>query len=70
MALTHKRSAAVIAQNQADRAERQAVKALQADLQTIVDSIDTTTTLAQLRNHVKDVTRNLRRVLRLPGVTG
>jgi len=65
MAINHKRSAAVIAAKAADKAERQAVKALQTDLQAVVDGIDGTTTLAQLRNHVKDLARISRRLLRL-----
>ncbi len=70
MPIAHKRSAAVVAEQQAAKTERQAVKALQTDLQTIIDSIDTTTTLAQLRNHVKDLARTLRRVVRLDSVSG
>lgn len=45
--------------------ERQQIKAMQADLQTIVDGIDGTTTLAQLRGHVKDTARAVRRLVRL-----
>lgn len=70
MPINHKRSAAVVAEKRAAKTERQAVKALQTDLQTIIDSIDTTTTLAQLRNHVKDLARTLRRVVRLDSVSG
>lgn len=70
MALNHKRSAAVAAENAADKAERQAVKALQTDLQAIVDGITGATTLADLRGFVKDVARIARRIIRLPSVTG
>jgi len=56
---------AVIRQEHADaRAERQAVKALAADLQTIIDSITAATTLGELRGYVKDLTRTTRRLLR------
>lgn len=65
-----RRSATVKAEATAARQERQQIKALQADLQTIIDGIDGTTTLAQLRNHVKDVARTLRRVVRLDSVSG
>ena len=70
MPINHKRSAAVVAEKQAAKTERQAVKALQSDLQTIIDGIDGNTTLAQLRNHVKDLARTLRRVVRLDSVSG
>jgi hypothetical protein len=70
MPINHKRGPAVVAARAADKAERQAVKALQADLQAIVDGIDGTTTLAQLRGHVKEVARISRRILRLPNVSG
>lgn len=63
-------TAAVLTEKQAAKTERQAVKALQTDLQAIVDGIDGNTTLAQLRNHVKDVARTLRRVVRLDSVSG
>ena len=65
MPIAHKRSAAVIAARQADREERQAVRALQTDLQATLDAITPATTLAQLRGHVQDVTRALRRTIRL-----
>jgi hypothetical protein len=70
MALNHKRSAAVVAQRRADRAERLAVRGLQADLQAVLDGINSNTTLAQLRGYVQDVARVCRRVLRLPNVAG
>lgn len=70
MPLNHKRSAAVVAQRNADKAERQAVKGLQKDLQDVLDGINGTTTLAQLRNYVQDVARVSRRILRLPNVAG
>lgn len=56
---------AAIRQEHADaRAERQAVKALATDLQTIIDSITGATTLGDLRGYVKDLTRATRRLLR------
>ena len=70
MPIKHKRSEAVVAAKAAERAERQAVKALQADLQATLDAINNTTTLAQLRGHVQDVARTVRRVIRLPSVAG
>ena len=70
MPINHKRSAAVVTARAADKAERQAVKALQTDLQATLDAITSTTTLAQLRGHVQDVTRVLRRTIRLPSVGG
>ena len=69
MPIAHKRSAAVVAAKAAERAEKQAVKALQSDLQTAIDATDAAT-LAQLRGIVKDGLRIQRRTLRLPGVSG
>lgn len=48
----------------AARTERQAVRALAAELQAIINSITPATTLADLRGHVKDLTRTTRRLLR------
>lgn len=48
----------------AARAERQAVKVLATELQTIIDSITGATTLGDLRGYVKDLTRTTRRLLR------
>lgn len=70
MPINHKRSAAVVAEKQAAKTERQAVKALQTDLQTIIDAITNATTLGELRGYVKDLTRTLRRVVRLDSVSG
>jgi hypothetical protein len=64
------RTPAVIAAKKSERQERQAVKALQADLQAIVDGITSATTLADLRGFVRDLARTLRRTLRLPNVSG
>lgn len=47
------------------RAERVAVKAQIAELQTIIDSITNATTLGELRGNTKDVARVLRRVARI-----
>ena len=59
------RRSAAVRQELADaRAERQAVKALAAELQTIIDSISGATTLGDLRGYVKDLTRTTRRLLR------
>ena len=59
------RRSAAIRQESADaRTERQAVRALAAELQAIIDSITPATTLADLRGHVKDLTRTTRRLLR------
>ncbi len=69
MPINHKRSAAVVAAKNAERAEKQAVKALQTDLLTAMDATDAAT-LAQLRGIVKDGLRIQRRTLRLPSVSG
>lgn len=59
------RRSAAIRQESADaRTERQAVRALAAELQAIINSITPATTLADLRGHVKDLTRTTRRLLR------
>jgi hypothetical protein len=58
-------TSAVASERAAARAERQAVKALQTDLQAIIDGITPATTLAQLRGYVQDLTRALRRTVRL-----
>lgn len=60
-----RRSAAVRQETADARTERQAVRALATDLQTIIDGITAATTLADLRGHVKDLTRTTRRLLRL-----
>jgi hypothetical protein len=60
-----RRSPAVKTDAAAARQERQQIKALQTDLQTIIDGIDGTTTLAQLRGHVRDMARAVRRLVRL-----
>lgn len=65
MPINHKRSVAVVAAKAAEKAERQAMRAQQADLQAIVDGIDSGTTLAQLRGHVKEVARTSKRIIRL-----
>jgi len=70
MPIAHKRSAAVVAAKAAEKTEKQAVKALQTQLQTIVDGITGATTLADLRGYVKDLARTLRRVVRLDSVSG
>lgn len=59
-----RRSAAVRQELADTRAERQAVKALVVELQTIIDGISPATTLADLRGYVKDLTRTTRRLLR------
>lgn len=60
------RRSAAVRQELADaRTERQAVKALAAELQAIIDGISPVTTLAELRGHVKDLTRTTRRLLRV-----
>ena len=59
-----RRSAAVRQELSDARAERQAVKALAAELQTIIDGITAATTLGDLRGYVKDLTRTTRRLLR------
>ena len=60
-----RRSPAVIKARQDDKAERQAVKALQADMQAVLDGITPATTLAQLRGYTQDLARALRRTVRL-----
>ena len=65
MPIPHKRSPAVVAARQAERQERQQVRALQQDLQAIIDGITPATTLAQLRGFTQDLTRVTRRLLRL-----
>lgn len=65
MPIAHKRSAAVVAARQAERQERQQVRALQQDLQGIIDGITPQTTLAQLRGYVQDLARISRRMVRL-----
>jgi hypothetical protein len=60
-----RRSAAVVKARQDEKTERQAVKALQQDLQTINTEITPQTTLAQLRKHVQDHVTITRRLLRL-----
>lgn len=46
------------------KTERQAVKALAAELQAIINSITPATTLGELRGYTKDLTRTTRRLLR------
>lgn len=59
------RRSAAVRQEVADaRTERQAIKALAIDLQTIINGITPATTQAELRGHVKDLTRTTRRLLR------
>ena len=65
MPIPHKRSPAVVAARQAERQERQQVRALQQDLQAINADITPQTTLAQLRKHVQDHVVISRRLLRL-----
>lgn len=60
-----RRSASVRQEHTDARTERQAVKALVGDLQTIIDSITATTTLADLRGYTKDLTRTVRRLIRV-----
>ena len=59
-----RRNAAVRQETADAKAERQAVRALATELQTIIDGITAATTLAELRGHVKDLTRTTRRLLR------
>ena len=60
-----RRNAAVRQETANAKAERQAVRALATELQTIIDGITAATTLADLRGYVKDLTRTTRRLLRL-----
>ena len=59
-----RRSAAIRTEAADAKTERQALRAIVADLQVIIDSITTATTLADLRGHVKDLTRATRRLIR------
>jgi len=59
-----RRNAAIRQELSDARAERQAIKALATDLQTIIDSITGATTLGDLRGFVKELTRTTRRLLR------
>ena len=60
-----RRSPAVVTEGADRRAERQALKAEVAALQTIIDSITGATTLGELRGHVKDVTRSTKRIAKI-----
>ena len=64
-ATTNRRDTAAAAETADKRAERQAVKAQIAELQTVIDSITNATTLGELRGHTKDIARVLRRVARI-----
>lgn len=59
-----RRSAAIRTETVDAKAERQALRAIVADLQVIIDSITTATTLTDLRRYVKDLTRATRRLVR------
>lgn len=59
-----RRSAAIRTATADAKTERQALRAIVADLQVIIDSITTATTLADLRGYVKDLTRATRRLIR------
>lgn len=59
-----RRSAAIRTETADAKAERVALRAIAADLQVIIDSITTATTLADLRGCVKDLTRATRRLIR------
>lgn len=59
-----RRSAAIRTETVDAKAERQALRAIVADLQVIIDSITTATTLTDLRGYVKDLTRATRRLIR------
>lgn len=59
-----RRSAAIRTETAGAKAERQTLRAIVADLQVIIDSITTATTLADLRGYVKDLTRATRRLIR------
>lgn len=64
-AINAERRSAAIRQERADaKAERQAIRALATELQTIIDSITAATTLGDLRGYVKDLARTTRRLLR------
>ena len=64
-ATANRRTASVVAESNDKKAERKAVKEQIQALQTIIDSITSSTTLGELRGCVKDVTRVLRRVARI-----
>ena len=62
---TNRRTAIEAAEVDDKRIERLAVKDQIAALQLTIDSITAATTLGELRGHVKDVARTLRRVARI-----
>lgn len=59
-----RRSAAIRTATADAKTERQAMRAIVADLQVIIDSITAATTLGDLRGYVKDLTRATRRLVR------
>lgn len=61
---TERRSQAVRAESAAAKAERQALKAIVADIQTIIDTYDAMTN-AQQRAAIKDIARYLKRLIKL-----
>lgn len=64
-ATTDRRTGAVATEVSDIKAERQALKAQIAALQTIIDSITGATTLGDLRGFVKDVTRSVKRIAKI-----
>jgi hypothetical protein len=61
---TDRRNAAVVTESNEAQTEREALRALRADLQVIVDAITSATTLAELRGFVKDIARIIRRLIK------
>jgi hypothetical protein len=59
------RTPEVIAAKQAERTERQSVKALRQDIQTEIDGITPATTIVDLRRVAKETLRILRRTIAL-----
>ena len=70
MATNHKRLATAADDRAAAKAEREAVKALKADLQAVIDGLTNASTLADVRASVKDIARITRRLVALPHVAG